>query len=141
MASRIVVGLFESEGIAEDARNRPKTKGVSANELGLTVLSKIGPMPSTMGPELDAPCLNSFILGNIRDSFSPCIRNGETIVCVQTLTDERAELAVDTLGQYAPLAVGVFTFRERHDRRCDQSPMTRLARAGIGFGMAAVRHS
>ena len=51
MPARIVVGLFESEGIAEDARNRLKTEGVPENELGLTVLSKIGPMPSTMEPE------------------------------------------------------------------------------------------
>jgi len=107
MAARIVVGLFESEGIAEDAFNRLKTEGVPASDIVLKVLSEIGPMPSTMEPELDAPFLNSFILGNFRDSFAQYIRNGETAVCVQALTDDRVELAVDTLKQYAPLAVGV----------------------------------
>jgi hypothetical protein len=112
MASRIVFGLFESEGIAEDARNRLKTEGVPESELHLKVLSKIGPVPSTMAPELDASFVNSFILGNFRDSFSRYIRNGETIVCVQALADERMELAVDTLRQYTPLAVGVASVSE-----------------------------
>ena len=35
MASRIVVGLFESEGIAEDARNRLMTEGVPAGDVFL----------------------------------------------------------------------------------------------------------
>jgi len=42
-----------------------------------------------------------------RDSFAPYIRNGETLVCVQALTEEQVELAVDTLKQHAPLQVGV----------------------------------
>ena len=54
MASRIVVGLFESEGIAEDARNRLKTEGVPTSDIFLKVLKEIGPIPSTMEPELEA---------------------------------------------------------------------------------------
>ena len=107
MEPRIVVGLFESKGIAEDACNRLKTEGVPVRDIGLRVLSEIGPIPSTMEPELDAAFLNSFILGNFRDLFAPYIHNGETAVCVEALTDDRVELAVDTLKQYAPLAVGV----------------------------------
>ena len=48
MAARIVVGVFESEGIAEDARNRLKTEGVPASDIVLKVLKEIGPIPSTM---------------------------------------------------------------------------------------------
>jgi len=107
MAARLVIGLFESKGIAEDACNRLKTEGVPASEIALKVLSAIGPIPSTMEPELEAAFLSPVILGNFRDSFAPYIRNGETIVCVQALTDERVELAVDTLKLYAPLQVGV----------------------------------
>ena len=107
MATRLVIGLFESKGIAEDACNRLKTEGVPASEIGLKVLSEIGPIPSTMEPELDAAFLSPVILGNFRDSFAPYIRNGETLVFVQALTDEQVELAVDTLKQYAPLQVGV----------------------------------
>ena len=107
MAARLVIGLFESEGIAEDACNRLKTEGVPPGDIVLKVLSKIGPIPSTMEPELEAAFLSPVILGNFRDSFAHFIRNGETLVCVRAPTDERVELSVGTLKQYAPLQVGV----------------------------------
>jgi len=107
MAARLVVGLFQSKGIAEDACHRLKTDGVPASDIGLRVLSEIGPIPSTMAPELDASFLGPLILGNFRRSFAQFIRNGETLVCVQALTDDAVEAAVDTLKQYAPLQVGV----------------------------------
>jgi hypothetical protein len=107
MASSIVVGVFESEGIAEDARNRLKTEGVPASDIILKVLKEIGPIPQVMKPELEADFLGPMILGNFRESFATYIRNGETLVCVQALTDDRVELAVDTLKLYAPLEVKV----------------------------------
>src|SRR5271168_3101283 len=108
MVPRIVVGLFESKGIAEDARNRLKTEGVPTSDIFMKILKEIGPIPSTMEPELEAGFLGSVILGNFRESFAHHIRNGETLICVQALTDERVELAVDTLKQYAPLEVRVY---------------------------------
>jgi hypothetical protein len=122
MASRIVVGLFESEGIAEDARNRLKTEGVPNSDIFLKVLSAIGPIPSTMEPELEAGFLGPVILGNFRESFANYIRNGETLVCVQALTDERVELAVDTLKLYAPLEVRVVPSAEDADERGAPQP-------------------
>jgi len=107
MAARIVVGEFEPEGIAEDARNRLKTEGVPASDIVLKVLKEIGPSPSTMEPELEASFLGPVILGNFRQSFAQHIHNGETLICVQAPTDERVELAVDTLKQYAPIEVKV----------------------------------
>lgn len=64
MAARLVIGLFESKGVGENARNRLKTEGVPASEIGLKMLSAIGPIPSTMEPELDAAFLSPVILGN-----------------------------------------------------------------------------
>ena len=116
MAARIVVGVFESEGIAEDARNRLKTEGVPASDIVLKVLKEIGPIPSTMEPELEASFLGPVILGNFRDSFAQFIRNGETLICVQAPTDERVELAVDTLKQYAPIEVKVVPGAEAPNR-------------------------
>ena len=107
MAAKIVVGVFESEGIAEDARNRLKTEGVPTNDIVLRVLKEIGPIPSVMKPELEADFLGPVILGNFREDFAHHIRNGETLVCVQAPTEERVELAVDTLKLYAPLEVKV----------------------------------
>ena len=116
MAARIVVGVFESEGIAEDARNRLKTEGVPASDIVLKVLKEIGPIPSVMEPELDASFLGPVILGNFREDFANYIRNGETLVCVQAPTDERVELAVDTLKQYAPIEVKVVSDAEDPNR-------------------------
>jgi hypothetical protein len=109
------VGLFESEGIAEDARNRLVTEGMSSGDIIVRVLQQIGPIPSTMEPELEAGFLGPVILGNFRRDFAHYIRNGETLVCVQAFTDERVELAVDTLKQYAPLDVKVVAGAEASD--------------------------
>ena len=116
MAPRIVVGVFESEGIAEDARNRLKTEGVPASDIILKVLSEVSPMPSTMAPELEASVLGPVIRGSFRESFAHYIHNGETLVCVQAPTDERVELAVDTLKQYAPIEVKVVLVGENPNR-------------------------
>ena len=116
MAPRIVVGVFQSEGIAEDARNRLKTEGVSAGDVVLKVLKEIGPIPSTMEPELGVSFLGPVILGNFRKSFAHYIRNGEMLVCVQALTDEQVELAVGTLKQYAPIEVRVVSSAEEPNR-------------------------
>ena len=116
MAARIVVGVFESEGIAEDARNRLETEGVPASDVVLKVLKEIGPIPSVMEPELDASFLGPVILGNFGEDFAHYIRNGETLVCVQAPTDERVELAVDTLKQYAPIEVKVVSDAEDPNR-------------------------
>jgi hypothetical protein len=107
MAVKIVVGVFASEGIAEDACNRLKVEGVPPEDIVLKVLKEIGPIPEVMEPELDAEFLGPIILGNFRDTFAHYIRNGETLVCVQASTEERIESAVDTLKQYVPLEVKV----------------------------------
>ena len=69
MAARIVVGVFQSEGIAEDARNRLKTEGVPTGDLVLKVLKEIGPIPEVMEPELDAGFLGPMMLGNFRQTL------------------------------------------------------------------------
>ena len=107
MTARIVVGVFQSEGIAEDARNRLRTEGVADTDIMLKVLKEIGPIPEVMEPELDAGFLGPMMLGNFRQDFAHYIRNGETLLCVQAPTDERVELAVDTLKQYAPIEVKI----------------------------------
>jgi hypothetical protein len=99
--------VFESEGIAEDARNRLQTEGLPPGDLVLKVLKEIGPVPAVMEPELDAGFLGPMMLGNFRQDFAHYIRNGETLLCVSAPTDERVELAVDTLKQYAPIEVKV----------------------------------
>ena len=83
-AQKFVVGLFESKGIAEDARNRLETEGVPASDISLKVLRERSPLPSTMEPEVEASFLSPVILGNFREIVRPihpqwrdyCLRPG-----------------------------------------------------------------
>jgi hypothetical protein len=107
MAPRMVVGLFHSSGIADDACHRLRTEGVASSDIGLKVLKEIGPPPPTMEPEFEALSLDPLVLGNIRNSFAGYIRNGETAVFVRALSDEQVEFAADTLKQYNPITIEV----------------------------------
>lgn len=104
---RIVMGLFQSRGVAEDANNRLGSLGVPPDQRSVVVLNEIGPAPATMQPELEALQLDPLVLGNARQTFARFIRNGETAVFVHAPTDARLRQAVDTLWQYAPIAVEI----------------------------------
>jgi hypothetical protein len=107
MAAQIVVGLYESKGYAQDARNRLKTEGVPENMISLVVLHDIAPVPRTMDPELAMLEADPLVLGNVRDTFARFIKNGETAVLVRAETDEDVLFAHDVLALYAPLAIEV----------------------------------
>jgi hypothetical protein len=100
-----VVALFQSSGIAEDARNRLKTEGVPGSEIALEILKPRGPIPPTVADELEALSVDPLVWGNVRETFASFIRNGETAVLVRALTDEQVEFAADTLRQYAPVGL------------------------------------
>jgi hypothetical protein len=111
--TEIVVGLFESRGIAEDARNRLIAEGVPENAVALRVLREVGPVPSTMEPELAGLEMDPLIVGNVRDSYVRFIRNGETALFVRAATAADVEFAVHTMRQYAPIATDVLTAAAR----------------------------
>ena len=102
---RCVVALFQSSGIAEDARNRLKTEGVSGSEIALEILKPRGPIPPTVADELEALSVDPLVWGNVRETFASFIRNGDTAVLVRALTDEQVQFAADILRQYAPIAL------------------------------------
>lgn len=104
-APRHVVALFQSSGIAEDARNRLKTEGVPGSEIALEVLKPRGPIPPTVADELEALSVDPLVWGKVRETFASFIRNGETAVLVRAVTDEQVEFAADTLRQYAPIGL------------------------------------
>jgi hypothetical protein len=104
---QLVVGLFHSSGIAEDARNRLKTEGVPSSEIALAVLEPIAPLPLTSEAELAALSIDPLIVGDVRKTFAKFIRNGETMVFVRSATDEQAEFAAETLRQYTPIAIDI----------------------------------
>lgn len=105
MALRLVIGLFHSSGIAEDAVHRLITEGVAPRDIAYRVLKEVGPVPPTSQPELAALEVDPLVVGNIRQTFASFIRNGETAVFVRAMTDEQVEMAADVLQQYVPIAV------------------------------------
>jgi len=110
MDPRLVVGLFHSSGITEDAGNRLKTEGVPASEIRLQVLKSVTPLHPTAGPELEALAVDPLTFGNVREAFARFVHNAETVVCVRAATDEQVEFAADTLRQYDPTAINVLAF-------------------------------
>jgi hypothetical protein len=113
MASRLVVGLFHSSGIALDAVHRLITEGIAPQEIAHRVLKEVAPVPPTVEPELAALDVDPLVLGNARQSFAQYIRNGETAVFVRSLTDEQVEFATDILKLFLPITIEVVALQER----------------------------
>ena len=114
MASRLVVGLFHSSGIALDAVHRLVTEGVAPREIARRVLKEeVGSIPPTVEAELAALDLDPLVLGNARQSFARYIRNGETAVFVQAPTDGEVEFATAILKLYLPITIEVVPLAER----------------------------
>ena len=109
MAAKFVVGLFQSKGIAEDALHRLRTEGVPEGYLRLLVLHETAPLPQAVEPAMAALSVDPLVIGNVRDTFAPFIRNGETALFVQAEDEAAVDQAVSTIKQYAPVKIKVVT--------------------------------
>jgi hypothetical protein len=109
---RLVVGLFHSSGIAEDAVHRLITEGVAPRDIARRVLKESGPIPPTLQPELAALEVDPLVVGNARETFARFIRDGETAVFVRVLGDAGVEFAGDVLRLYLPMAIEVVPLTE-----------------------------
>lgn len=106
MAAQMVVGLFEAEGLARDARNRLHTEGVPFAEMSIVILHDIAsPPPASVRGELAALSVDPLILGDVEKTFAEYIRNGETAVIVECPTLADAQFAIETMTLYDPLAI------------------------------------
>ena len=112
-ATRLVIGLFHSSGIAEDAVHRLITEGVAPRDIAHRVLKEAGPIPPVLQPELAALDVDPLVVGNARQTFVRFIRNGETAVFVRALDDKQVEFATDVLKLYLPIAIEVVPLAER----------------------------
>jgi hypothetical protein len=131
MTTQTVVGLFESKGYAEDARNRLRTEGVPERDIAIVVLRDIDPVLSASEPELAALDVDPLMLGNMRETFSRFIRNDETAVLVRAASDEEVQFATDVMALFDPLATEVLTpARVREDASGDQPPSGLISPAG-----------
>jgi hypothetical protein len=112
MAVRIVVGLYESKGYAQDACNRLHTEGVPLNDLSLLVIHDIAELPSSIQPELAALSVDPLVLGDVEKTFARFIKNGETAVIVNAATPADVEFATDILALYDPLSIEILPLRQ-----------------------------
>jgi hypothetical protein len=110
--TRLVVGLFNSSGIAEDAVHRLITEGMAPRDIAHRVLKEVGPVPPTSQPELAALEVDPLVVGNVRETFARFIRNGETAVFVRAFNDEQVEFATDVLKLYLPITIEVVPLPE-----------------------------
>ena len=112
MAAQFVVGLYESRGYAQDARNRLHTEGVPHSEMSLVVIHDIAPVPqATRDTELAALSVSPLILGDVETTFARFIKNGETAVIVSAETEVDVEFVTDILTLYDPLAIEILVPR------------------------------
>lgn len=112
MAGQIVVGLYESKGFAQDARNRLHTEGVPFADMSLVVMHEIAaPPPASVQEELVAPSVSPLVLGDIETTFATYVKNGETAVIVNAPTAVDVEFVSDILALYDPLAIEVIAPR------------------------------
>ena len=107
MALKFVVGLFESKGIAEDAINRLRYEGVPEGNIFPMLIHETAPLPAAVSPAIEALSVDPLVVGNVRETFAPFIRNGETAVFVRTHSEDETDLAVGTIRQYAPIKIRV----------------------------------
>lgn len=112
IATRLVIGLFRSSGIAEDAVHRLITEGVAPRDIARRVLKEVGPILPVLQPELAALEVDPLVIGNAREGFARFIRNGETAVFVRAIDDEQVEFATDVLKLYLPLTIEVVPLSE-----------------------------
>jgi hypothetical protein len=104
---KFVVGLFESKGIAEDAINRLRYEGVPEGNIFPMLIHETAPLPAAVSPAIEALSVDPLVVGNVRETFAPFIRNGETAVFVRTHSEDETDLAVGTIRQYAPIKIRV----------------------------------
>ena len=112
MTGQIVVGLYESRGYAQDARNRLHTEGVAWSDMALVVIHDIAPLPGSVREEQLAPlAVSPLILGDVQNTFARYIKNGETAVVVNAPTAAEVEFATDIMTLYDPLAIEIIAPR------------------------------
>ena len=122
MSEQLVVGLFQSSGIALDALHRLHTEGVPASRLAHRVLREIAPPPPTVRAELAALQVDPMVLGDVQKSFVKFIHNGETAVLVSVADEDDAKFAADILKLYDPLAIQIVRSSGRPARGTEISP-------------------
>ena len=122
MPQEIVIGLFRTQGRAEDVRNRLLQGGVPAADIELRRLARDAVLPPQVVPQ-SAFSFTDWLFGNdLPQRYGVHVTNGETAVCVRGRDEHERELTLDTMRIFAPLAVEVVSPPEEEEAlRRDQA--------------------
>jgi hypothetical protein len=71
------------------------------------LLRETAPLPAAVEPAVEALSVDPLLLGDVRNTFAPFIRNGETAVFIRARDEAAIDLAVDTMRQYSPIRIRV----------------------------------
>ena len=71
------------------------------------LLRELAPLPSYMDAEMAALEIDPLLWGNVRETFAPYIRNGETVVLVRAESENAVDAVIDTMRQFAPVQITV----------------------------------
>jgi hypothetical protein len=78
-----------------------------ADKIVIGLLREVAPRPSYMEAEIAALEIDPLLWGNVRETFAPYIRNGETAVFVRAATEIDVDAVIDTMRLFAPIQISV----------------------------------
>ena len=108
MAVELVVGLFETRGIAEDACNRLKYEGVPAADISLLLLREFAePIPQAVKAEVEGLSVDPMIIGNVRRTYAEHLHNGETAIFIAVRSEADIDFAASVIRLYAPIRISL----------------------------------
>jgi hypothetical protein len=109
MPDQVVIGVFPTLGDAEDVRTRLVYEGVPGVDIAIRVLKAVEEKHKTLAPKREENFIDWIFGTDLPEKYVRLIRNGETAVCVRARTAEEAEVATNTMRQFAPLDVDCVT--------------------------------
>jgi hypothetical protein len=94
---------------AEHACGPLKLEGVPESDVRVEMLKEVGPIPRTMGPELETLLMDPFfwLLGVVGGDYAKFIRNGETVVCVRADSPGRIRRVCEAMQWNGPVKMEV----------------------------------
>lgn len=127
MAEEIVIGLFGTFGDAEDVRHRLQYEGVPAADIEVRILRKVEYHPESMAPHREESFIDWIFGTDLPEKYVTLVRNGETAVCVRAHSQHEADIAANTMHQFAPIDVDIV-------RPGEQGEILRREQAAGGTG-------
>jgi hypothetical protein len=105
MPDQISIGLFRTEGYAEDARNRLVYEGIPAGDIELRKLAREADIPAGETPETIISFVDWLFGNELPERYGIHVTNGETAICVRASDPAVLDAAETTLRQFSPLLI------------------------------------